>query len=198
MTRVKICGITNLADAEAAVAAGANALGLVFAESPRQIAIERARDIVAALSRAVVFVGVFRDAPLDEVNRIADQVSLDGVQLHGSESPEYCAAINRCIIKRFAINNMVAEIGRYRVFASLVDPGAGGGEVFDWNQATGLPQRIIVAGGLTPDNVAEPIRLLHPFGVDVASGVESSPGCKDRTKLAAFIQAVRGADGDRA
>jgi phosphoribosylanthranilate isomerase len=200
MTRVKICGIKNLADARAAVEAGADALGLVFAHSPRRIEVEAARAIVAALAREMVFVGVFRDAPLDEVNRIAEQVGLDCLQLHGHESPEYCAAANRCAIKRFAIGDgdLSAEIQRYRAFASLLDPGAGDGQTFDWKQAAGLRHRIIVAGGLTPKNVAEPIRLLRPFGVDVASGVEIEPGRKDHRKMKAFIQAVRRADADRA
>lgn len=200
MTRVKICGITNLADARAAVDAGADAIGLVFADSPRRIDAEMARSIVAELSPATVFVGVFRDALLDVVNRVADQVGLDCVQLHGTESPEFCTMVNRCVIKRFRIDcdNLASEIPRYRTFASLLDPGAGDGRTFDWNQAAELPYRIIVAGGLKPANVAEPIRLLRPFGVDVASGVEGSPGQKDHQKMTAFIQAVRRADADRA
>ena len=172
---------------------------MVFADSPRRIDIETARSIVTELSPATIFVGVFRDAPLDEVNRVADQVGLDCVQLHGSESPEFCAAVNRCVIKRFQIggHDLASEIPRYRTFASLLDPGAGDGRTFDWQRAAGLPHRIVVAGGLTPENVGEPIRLLRPFGVDVASGVESSPGRKDRQKMTAFIQAVRRADADR-
>jgi phosphoribosylanthranilate isomerase len=200
MTRVKICGITNRADAQAAAEAGADAIGLVFADSPRQIDAEKARAIVAKLSPATVFIGVFRDAPLDVVNRVANQVGLDCVQLHGSESPEFSAIVNRCVIKRFNIgdNNLASEIPRFRTFASLLDPGAGDGRAFDWKRAARLPHRIIVAGGLKPENVAEPIRLLRPFGVDVASGVESSPGRKDYQKMKAFIEAVRRADADRA
>lgn len=200
MTRVKICGITNLADARAAVDAGADAIGLVFADSPRQIDLEPARALTAELSRAVVFVGVFRDAPLEQVNRVADQVGFDCVQLHGSESPDFCTAVNRCVIKRFNFESghFASEISRYRIFGSLLDPGAGDGRTFDWQRAVGLRHRIIVAGGLTPENVAEPIRLLRPFGVDVASGVERSPGQKDHQKMTAFIQAVRRADAERA
>ena len=196
MTRVKICGITTLADARAAVEAGADALGLVFAESPRRIEIDMARAIISALARNCVFIGVFRDAPMDFVNRTAELVGLDAVQLHGDESPQYCAAVNRCVIKRFGIGdrNLSAQMQPYRVFASLLDPGGGSGQTFRWEQANGLPYRIIVAGGLTPDNVAEPVRLLRPFGVDVASGVESSPGQKDHQKIRAFIQSVREAD----
>jgi phosphoribosylanthranilate isomerase len=198
MTRVKICGITNLADAQAAVEAGADALGLVFAPSPRQIEIDLARSIVAVLSPRTVFVGVFRDAPIEEVNRISNQVGFDGVQLHGDESPEYCAKLNRCAIKRFRIDDSLRErLPSYRVFASLLDPGAGSGQTFSWQQAMDLPHRIIVAGGLTPQNVAEPVRLLCPFGVDVASGVELSPGRKDHDKIRAFIRAVREADAGR-
>lgn len=200
MTRVKICGITSLADARAAVEYGADALGLVFADSPRSIDPETARAIVREFSRNVVFVGVFRDAPLDDVNRIAVRVGLDCVQLHGLESPEYCETLKRCTIKRFAVgdDDLSAAIHQFRVFAALLDPGAGSGRPFDWARAMGLPHRIIVAGGLTPENVAAPIRLLRPFGVDVASGVESSPSRKDQSKLRAFIQAVRCADADRA
>jgi phosphoribosylanthranilate isomerase len=198
MTRVKICGITNLADAQAAVEAGADALGLVFAPSPRRIESDLARTIVAALRARIVFVGVSRDAPIEEVNRIADQVGLDGVQLHGEESPEYCAKVNRCAIKRFGIDESLRErLSSYRVFASLLDPGAGSGQTFSWQQAMDLPHRIIVAGGLTPQNVAKPVRLLCPFGVDVASGVELSPGRKDHVKLRDFIRAVREADAGR-
>jgi len=198
MTRVKICGVTNIADARAAVDAGADAIGLVFADSPRRIDIETACSIVTELSPTTIVVGVFRDAPLDEVNRVANQVGLDCVQLHGSESPEFCAAANRRVIKRFQIggHDLASEIPRYRTFASLLDPGAGDGRTFDWQRAAGLPHRIVVAGGLTPENVGEPIRLLRPFGVDVASGVESSPGRKDRQKMTAFIQAARRADAD--
>jgi phosphoribosylanthranilate isomerase len=198
VTRVKICGITNLADAQAAVEGGADALGLVFAPSPRRIEIETARAIVAVLSPKTVFVGVFRDAPLEEVKSVANQVGLDVVQLHGDESPEYCAEVNRCVIKRFAVDERLRErLRRYCVFASLLDPGAGSGQTFRWEQAVGLDRRIIVAGGLTPDNVAEPVRLLRPFAVDVASGVESSPGRKDREKIRAFIRVVREADAGR-
>jgi phosphoribosylanthranilate isomerase len=200
MTRVKICGVTNLADARAAVDAGADGIGLVFADSPRRIEAEVAHSIVAELSPAAIFVGVFRDASLDVVNSVAKKVGLDCVQLHGSESPEFCAAVNHCVIKRFQIGgqNLALEIPCYRTFASLLDPGAGDGRTFDWQRAAGLPHRIIVAGGLTPENVAEPIKLLRPFGVDVASGVETAPGRKDRRKMIAFIQAVRRADADRA
>jgi phosphoribosylanthranilate isomerase len=200
MTRVKICGITNLADAQAAVEAGADALGLVLAPSPRRIEFNLARTIVAALSPHVVFVGVFRDAPIEEVNRTADHARLDGVQLHGDESPDYCAKINRCVIKRFAINESLCErLRSYQVFASLLDPGAGSGQTFSWQQAIDLPYRIIVAGGLTPQNVAEPVQLLRPFSVDVTSGVEASPGRKDHVKMRDFIRAVREADaGHRA
>lgn len=198
MTRVKICGITNLADAQAAVEAGADALGLVFAPSPRRIDADLARSIVAALSPRAVFVGVFRDAPIEEVHRMADQVGFDGVQLHGEESPEYCVKVNRCAIKRFEIDESLRErLPSYRVFASLLDPGAGSGQAFPWEHAMGLPHRIIVSGGLTPQNVAEPIRLLRPFGVDVASGVEALPGRKDHVKVREFIRAVREADAGR-
>jgi phosphoribosylanthranilate isomerase len=195
MTRVKICGITNLTDATAAVDAGADALGLVFAKSPRRCDPEMARAIAQELSPRALFVGVFRDAPMDEVRRMADRVGLDAVQLHGDESPEYCAELGLCAIKRFAVGDGFREqMQTYRVFAALLDPGAGSGEIFRWEQASGLPRRIIIAGGLTPENVAEPVRLLRPFAVDVASGVETAPGRKDHEKVRAFIQAVRDAD----
>jgi phosphoribosylanthranilate isomerase len=197
MTLVKVCGITNLDDALFAVEAGADALGFIFARSPRRITPAAAREIVRRLPEHVMAVGVFRDAPLEEVCATAEQVGVHRVQLHGDESPEYCHAVGHGVIKRFHAppatgwGGLRREFSRYRAFAYLLDPGAGGGRAFDWDQARGLSDWLIVAGGLNAENVGLALRTLRPFGVDVCSGVEAAPGRKDRQKLIEFIRAVR-------
>ena len=200
MTRVKICGLTNLDDALAVAGAGADAIGLVFADSPRRVSLSTAERIVAELPLLVSTVGVFVDGGIEEIATIAERVRLDAVQLHGDEPPEACDCLPCQVIKRFNIlendtpDTLRRRMRRYRVAAYLLDPGAGSGRVFDWQIAGSLPGPLIVSGGLTPDNVGEVIRLLRPFAVDVSSGVESEPGGKDLAKVKAFIRAVRNAD----
>lgn len=200
MTWIKVCGLTNVDDALAAAEAGADAIGLVFAESPRRVTSPAAADIVAALPPDLNTVGVFVDADLDEVAEIAERLQLSFVQFHGSESPAACEQPPCKVIKRFDIRendtpqSLRQRTQRYRVAAYLLDPGAGSGRTFDWDLALGLPGPLIVSGGLTPENVGAAIRRLRPFGVDVSSGVESAPGRKDAAKIAAFVQAVRSAD----
>jgi len=200
MTRVKVCGVTNVSDARVAVAAGADGIGLVFAESPRRVTLSTAEQIVSQLPPLVGTVGVFVDAGADEVAEIAERLHLAAVQLHGAEAPEACQRLPYKVIKRFDIHendtpdSLRKRMERYRVAAYLLDPGAGSGRTFDWRLASALPGPLVVSGGLTPENVGEAVRFLRPYAVDVSSGVELWPGQKDPEKIAAFVRAVRNAD----
>lgn len=213
--RVKICGITDMETATAAVAAGADALGFVFAESRRKVAPEAAREIILGLPPFVSAVGVFVDAPLELVREVADYCRLDAVQLHGMESPEYCTQLGLKVIKAFGVRPkeapssgtaagaLVSEsdlelIDTYRsVSAVLLDtavPGLAGGtgRTFDWGLLNGKRFKIplILAGGLTPENVTSAVRTVRPYAVDVSSGVETD-GRKDAAKIKAFIKQVK-------
>jgi len=200
MVKVKICGITNPEDAVTSAEYGADAIGLVFAPSPRQVTPAQARNIVSHVPPGVIKVGVFANHDLAEVEEVMARCRLDFAQLHGSESPEYCTALGTRAIKAFRVNNegILQIIGQYHTCAYLLDsysPHAAGGtgQTFNWDIAVRAKKfgRIILSGGLTPENVAEAIAMVHPTAVDVSSGVESSPGKKDRDKLRAFINAVR-------
>ncbi len=212
MTWVKICGTTNLQDALTAVEAGADALGFVFYEkSPRRIDPEAAREIVQKLPPGIERVGVFVDEPLATILETVARAGLTGVQLHGAASrkPEFIQALQAggslkvfLVLSAAEIDGGVdwSEVGRYGVSAIFLDSGTpqvpgGTGKVFDWKTAaSGIRPdklRIVVAGGLTARNVADAIRILQPWGVDVASGVEARPGKKDPEKVRAFIGAVR-------
>ncbi|MBU0617527.1 MAG: phosphoribosylanthranilate isomerase, partial [Planctomycetes bacterium] len=183
--------------------AGVDALGFVFADSPRRVTPPAATHIVSGLPPLVSAVGVFVDDRAEAIAAIAQSVGLAAVQLHGDESPEDCARLSLKVIKRFNIlenetpEMLRARMERYRVSAYLLDPGAGSGRTFDWSLARGLPGPLIVSGGLTPANVGEAIRMLSPYAVDVSSGVECEPGRKDAEKVKAFIRAVRMADAER-
>ena len=196
-TLVKICGITNIDDGLTAVESGADALGFVFAESVRNILPEKAREIVRRLPPFITTVGVFMDQKIDYVNEVTDYVGIDVIQLHGEESPEYCQKIGRRIIKRIKIDThdtsetLLGKMKIYSASAFLLDPGAGTGRTFDWRKASGIDLPIIIAGGLTPENVRGVVQLLKPYGVDVSSGVEKSPGKKDGEKVAKFIREIR-------
>lgn len=201
MVKVKICGITNLADARAAVSAGADALGFVFYEkSPRHVTPQKAAAIIAQLPPFVQTVGLFVDEEVERVNWVASFCGLDLIQLHGEEPPEYCQDVNRRIIKAFRVRDeaSLAGIGKYEVAGYLLDawsPDAPGGTglTFDWSlarQAAGT-RPIILAGGLNPDNVAMACATVSPYAVDVSSGVEAAPGEKDHDKIRAFIAAAR-------
>ena len=218
MTRVKICGLSDLESALAAVEAGADFLGMVFAPSSRQVKPEKARLIVEAVKRSkphLLVVGVFVNTAAKEVNRIADSCSLDYVQLSGNESWQYCLEIARPIIKAIHVhkNHPVQDIraeiergyrllGRERLTGFLdthsSEAYGGTGQLFDWGLAKEVSARfpVIVAGGLTPDNVSKLVREVRPWGVDVSSGVESG-GSKDITKIRDFIQAVRSVDKEK-
>lgn len=197
---VKICGMTDVDDALLAVALGADAVGFIFAPSKRQIAPARARDIVARLPPETLSVGVFRNEARERVVDIANTNRLGAVQLHGDESiedTEWIAARVPHVIKAVAAGSYQASMAaEFKAAAILLDaPAPGSGEVFDWQMADTMPLglRLILAGGLTPDNVAEGIRRVKPFGVDVASGVELAPGRKDPTAMRRFIEAAKNA-----
>ena len=202
MVRVKICGITNLDDALTAVEAGADALGFVFYnKSPRCIAPEKAAVIVKALPPFITTVGLFVNADVDFVNTTTEKCLLDRVQLHGDESPEFCAGIIRPVIKVFRIRgeNSLQPMKDYRVSAYLLDaysPDAYGGTgmTFNWEIAKTAKQfgPIILAGGLTPDNVRQAVEAVKPYAVDVSSGVEAAPGRKDPDKIRKFLKNAKG------
>jgi phosphoribosylanthranilate isomerase len=206
-TRVKFCGITRLEDAEAAVALGAWAIGLIFHEpSPRACDPAAGAEIAAAVRRRTEVAGVFVDVALDEIAAIADTVGLTLVQLHGSEGPAFAAEVARrtgCRVIKAARVHSGADIQALKPFHTdfhMLDtyvaglPG-GTGETFDWGLAASHRGRVpvILSGGLTPDNVAPAIAATRPFAVDVASGVESAPGVKDPELMAAFARAAAGA-----
>ncbi|MGQ9628081.1 MAG: phosphoribosylanthranilate isomerase [Anaerolineae bacterium] len=204
MVKVKICGLTTLRDALAAAEAGADFLGFVFyPPSPRYITPEQARQIIEAVRSqhaAVRFVGVFVDEELDEVRKVMARCDLDYAQLHGSEPPEYVAALMPRAIKAFRVRDRASlqELSLYKPAAFLLDaycptrPG-GTGTAFDWGLATLAKTcgRIILAGGLTPENVAEAVRHVRPYAVDVSTGVEARPGEKDKAKMRHFISAAK-------
>jgi phosphoribosylanthranilate isomerase len=214
MTRIKICGIRDKTHALAAVQAGADFIGLVFAPSQRQVSPALAREIASAVKKssdATKVVGVFVNAPSSRVNELADFCALDWVQLSGDESWEYCREVVRPVIKAIRIDQqspeeLYAELsagstllpaqGFITLLDSRVEGKYGGtGESFNWNLtqkvAKGFP--VIIAGGLDPKNVARLIERVAPWGVDVSSGVETG-GVKDMAKIEAFIEAVRKAD----
>lgn len=203
-TRVKICGITRTEDALAAAQAGADAIGLVFEpKSPRGVKPEQALIITRALPPFVTVVGLFVNAAFDTVETVLKRVPLDLLQFHGDETPEQCRRYHRPYIKAIHMRdkvNLPDQARRYSDAEGLLldtaaaDVAGGSGQVFDWNRVTAnLGKPVILAGGLTPENVAEAVRTVRPFAVDVSSGVEQSKGIKDAQKISAFIEAVRGA-----
>jgi phosphoribosylanthranilate isomerase len=198
MTKVKICGITNRADALTAAELGADALGFVFyPKSPRYIEPERAREIISRLGPFVIPVGVFVNEERKKIKEIIAVSGIEAVQLHGEESPFYCASFrNVKVIKAFRVSDEFdpKRLSHYAVDACLLDAYSkaaygGTGETFSWEMARRAKAygRIILAGGLTPENVARAIREVGPYAVDVSSGVECSPGVKDREKMRAFL-----------
>lgn len=204
--KIKVCGITNPDDALRAVEAGVDAIGLVFfSKSPRAISSIQASEITKQLPPMVSSVGVFVNETIEKICKIRDECSLNILQLHGEESPELCQVLNVKtnikMIKAFRIQpHFVLDIfSQYETDAWLLDAFSpnirgGSGVVFDWNGIAKLrPFRrpIIIAGGLHPDNVAACIRATSPYGLDVSSGVEASPGKKDFVKMRDFVQAAR-------
>lgn len=203
MVRVKICGITNWTDARLAVKAGADALGFNFyRKSPRYIAPDAARLIATRLPRRVVLVGIFVNAVADDVLRIARNVDLNALQLHGEESPAEVELLSESypVIKAFRVRRgfSARRLARYREASAFLLDGfdrkrrGGTGKTFDWSQAREAKKHgaIIVAGGLNPENVASAIREARPFGVDICGGVESAPGKKDPERLRALMREI--------
>jgi phosphoribosylanthranilate isomerase len=202
--KVKICGLTNVEDALAAFEADADMLGFMLTEqSPRRITIEQAREIARQLPSATMRVGVFVNAKVEQVMFSLRICDFAGLQFHGDEPPAYCRQFGVKTIKAFRVRDPASlqPMSGYDTDYFLLDscvPGqpGGTGETFNWNLAVAakkLGKPVILAGGLTPQNVAEAVRKVQPFGVDVSSGVESSPGKKDRQKMRDFVAAVRGA-----
>jgi len=208
-TKVKVCGITNLDDAEMAVELGAWTLGMIFYEgSPRRCSLAEAQRIVAVLRRRVELCGVFVNAPLEQVVRTSGELGLSMLQFHGDEGPSFCAEATRRngarVIKAAQISGPgdVRDLERFHVDFHLLDARSrrphgqglrgGTGETFDWSLLAARRSKVplILSGGLNPDNVAEAIAVAHPYAVDTASGTETAPGRKDARKLQAFFDAV--------
>ncbi len=204
MTLVKICGLTSVADAELALEAGADAIGLNFVPgSPRAIDARVGRAISAAIAGRAVRYGVFRDAPREDVERIANEVGLDVVQLHGRESAAYVAALSFPVLKAIPADAGALEAaGAYPAADILLDSPAGGGSGRTWDFARAVPlvqsgRRVWIAGGLTPENAADAVEQASPYGVDASSGLESAPSVKDALLMRAFVAAVRAATPGR-
>ena len=198
---VKICGMTTEEDALLAVAMGADAVGFIFAPSVRQVAPARAADIAKRLPPEILTVGVFRDEAPQRVVDVVNAAGLRAAQLHGHENAEETAWVRSrlpVVIKAFPGGDpQLARAASYGADAILLDSASpGSGRVFDWSLAEGAPSglRVILAGGLTPDNVTEAIERVRPWGVDVASGVEAEPGIKDPTLVRRFITAAKAAE----
>jgi phosphoribosylanthranilate isomerase len=205
MIKVKICGITNMEDARVAVEAGADALGFVlYGKSPRQVDPKTVRSIVAELPPFVLPIGVFVNEDPQVVRQVMEECGLALAQLHGDESASYCERLGRPVIKALRLKDRsgflaLAEFrGRANVRGFVIDSFStdaygGTGHTGDWSLAeeTARAAPILLAGGLTPANVAEAVRIVHPYGVDVSSGVEMHPGKKDPDKFRAFIEAAR-------
>ncbi len=212
MTRVKICGLTNLDDASHAAGLGAWALGLIlWPQSPRACSAAAAEEIGVLMHRRAAVTGVFVNATLDEVALAADRFSLDILQLHGDEGPAYCREAARrtgCRVMKAAPVRGAATIRELEPFHTdlhLLDahvPGrrGGTGETFDWEVARVHPRTVplVLSGGLSADNVGEAVAATEPYAVDTASGTESAPGVKDPLRVEAFFRAVEAADYERA
>ena len=211
-TWIKICATTSVDDGLAALAAGADALGFVFAPSPRQVNAEQARAIIRRLPPGVESVGVFQNETAERIRETVERAGITAVQLHGEESEEMTASlfnqgsrtprigIIKSIVVREDFQTRFEQLCRHHkgIDSMLLDSGGGSGRTFDWQAVrpllTNSGLRLIIAGGLNPDNVGEAIRTFSPWGVDVVSGVEREPGRKDPEKLRAFVEAVRKAE----
>jgi phosphoribosylanthranilate isomerase len=203
MVKVKVCGITNLGDARIANRSGADAVGLVFAESPRKLSVEQAREIAAALPDGVLKVGVFVDEEPEEMIRIVREVGLDYAQLHGDESPETVTFLREGGVKvikalRVRDDDSLAAMDDYEANLFLLDAWSekargGTGERFEWEMAKSLRGRgnILVSGGLMPENVREAIRFFEPYGVDASSSLEDAPGKKNAERVRRFVSAAK-------
>lgn len=197
---IKICGITRAQDARAAVESGATALGFVFwPRSPRYVDPNTAEGIIRTLPKDVTPVGVFVNQPVDEIEQIADQTGIQLVQLHGDEPASYTSALTRPVMKAMSLVAADAFADAWPADIAILldahDPvrRGGTGTAVDWAHAARIAarRRVVLAGGLTPDNVQEAIAVVQPYGVDVSSGVERSPGIKDAEKVTRFLEQVR-------
>ncbi len=201
MIKIKICGITNLEDALAATDAGADALGFNFyKKSPRYIDPEKAAEIMAQLPPFIVPVAIFVNEREEKIRNIQFTTGIKVLQFHGDERPEFCERFATRVIKAFQVKDKesLKQMAHYHVSAFLLDSyrdgmRGGTGETFDWHLAVVAKTfgKVILAGGLTPDNVVEAVKLVQPYGVDVAGGVEKEKGIKDHAKLKKFITEVR-------
>jgi phosphoribosylanthranilate isomerase len=205
MTRIKICGITRIADALASVTSGAHALGLVFHhKSPRHVSVQQAAQVAAALPPFVTLTGLFVNAPAAVVQEVLQQVPLDVLQFHGEEEPQFCAQFGRPYLKAIRVRagvDLLQCAARYAgaqglLLDAFVEGTHGGtGASFDWTLIPhGLPLPVILSGGLHAGNVAQAIKQVRPYAVDVSSGVEASKGNKDAARIAAFINEVNKID----
>ena len=204
MVKAKVCGITNPKDGAFAAESGADAIGLVFAESPRKVSVEEAREIAAALPDGVLKVGVFVNEEPEEVLRIAREVGLDYAQLHGDEAPETVTFLREAGVKvmkalRVRDEGSLAALDGYGADLVMLDAWSekargGTGERFDWTLAKSLRGRgnIVVSGGLSPENVREAISFFEPYGVDASSSLEETPGKKDEERVRRFVSAAKG------
>src|SRR5581483_5266891 len=203
-TIVKICGITSVADGLAAAAAGADAIGLMFYEqSPRFVTLDSAAKISRELPPSVIKIGVFVNAPAETVSRAIGECALNLLQFHGDESPAFCRQFPVMTIKAFRIRDAASlrtlpdyDTSAWLLDASVPDRLGGTGATFNWDlavQANQLGRPIFLAGGLTPENVADAVRKVRPYAVDVSSGVESAPGKQDPQKMRDFIHAAKSA-----
>ena len=204
-TRVKICGITSSDDVRLAVDAGVDAIGLVFYEkSPRFVSSAQAAEISSLVPAFVSRVALFKDADESMIQTVLQQVEIDLIQFHGSETPAFCERFARPYIKALGMKSpecdadyLIASAEKYQTAKALLLDGhapgeAGGtGETFDWSAIAAIDKPVVLAGGLNADNVKQAIEIVHPFAVDVSSGVESTPGLKDKGKVAAFMQQVK-------
>ena len=199
MLKIKICGITRPEDAVAAAEEGADYVGLIFAKSARKIDVKTAQDILWTLPKGVEAVGVFMNQTLEEVRRVLDATGLKIAQLHGDESARFCKELGAPVIKTFDTFNdgSLEKLKKFDAFAFLLDLPKGGGAGVraqvdpEWAVLAKRHGKVLLAGKLSPDNVGEMIRKVRPWGVDVSSATEKSPGVKDRSKIRDFIQAAR-------
>jgi phosphoribosylanthranilate isomerase len=199
---LKICGITRLTDALHATQQGATALGFVFwPRSPRYVAPERAADIIAELPDTVTTVGVFVNEPIDAIRSVVAKAGLMAVQLHGDEPPAYADALTWPLLRSVTVEDAADACSAWPAETTLLVDAAdttrrgGTGTRVDWGRAATLARqrRVVLAGGLTPDNVAQAIATVHPYGVDVSSGVEEAPGVKDLKKVTQFLTNAKNA-----
>lgn len=204
--QVKICGITNVEDAEAAVKFGADAIGLIFYEkSPRFLSVKKAKEIIEHLPPFTVRVGVFVNPSRELIRQRIDSLNLDRVQFHGEESPDFCQEFGSRVIKAIQVKNAdsLSILNQYPVKTFLLDTYdrdlyGGTGQTFDWSLAVKAKDygRLILSGGLDPENIAQAIRNVAPYGVDISSGVEEKPGKKDHLKIKRLMEIIRREESD--